>query len=409
MLRVRFDAATRHGERRAGAHRQRSARRRQPLDAHHPHRPGRQLYVSVGSSCNVCIESDTRRAAILRYDLDGSGERDLRHRPAQRRRLRLAAGHRRRSTPPTTAATCSATTSRPASSTASSRAASTAGRSPTATACPIPTSAPATTARIAASIPPAHGFGAHTAPLGMTFYVPPAGAAPAAFPAALRRRRLRRAARLVEPLDEERLQGRRAALRRRRHDPRGALRHRLRGRREGVRPAGRRRRRPRRRALRLRRLHRLGSTASPTARRRAARRRAAPRRRSAAIRSPASTAPRSSAASARGAALWKANGCAACHVAGQAAGDAYRPLARLRRALHRSIRSPPSCARRSRRCRCSRSRTTSGASWRSGCSPRFRELQWLSRTKATAGTAATGSLPCLKSSWSFHATVHWAW
>ncbi|MEO5761930.1 MAG: sorbosone dehydrogenase family protein, partial [Vicinamibacteria bacterium] len=26
------------------------------------------LYVSVGSSCNVCIESDNRRAAILRYD-----------------------------------------------------------------------------------------------------------------------------------------------------------------------------------------------------------------------------------------------------------------------------------------------------------------------------------------------------
>lgn len=30
--------------------------------------PDDQLYVSVGSSCNVCIEQDERRAAILRYD-----------------------------------------------------------------------------------------------------------------------------------------------------------------------------------------------------------------------------------------------------------------------------------------------------------------------------------------------------
>src|SRR6185295_749832 len=39
-------------------------------------------------------------------------------------------------------------------------------------------------AQIAASIPPVHGFGAHTAPLGITFYVAPAGNAPAAFPPA---------------------------------------------------------------------------------------------------------------------------------------------------------------------------------------------------------------------------------
>ena len=32
------------------------------------------LYVSVGSSCNVCIESDPRRAAIVRYRPDGSEE-----------------------------------------------------------------------------------------------------------------------------------------------------------------------------------------------------------------------------------------------------------------------------------------------------------------------------------------------
>jgi glucose/arabinose dehydrogenase len=32
------------------------------------------LFVSVGSSCNVCIEEDERRATIVRYDPNGSGE-----------------------------------------------------------------------------------------------------------------------------------------------------------------------------------------------------------------------------------------------------------------------------------------------------------------------------------------------
>lgn len=34
--------------------------------------PDQKLYVSIGSSCNVCIESDNRRATIVRYNLDGS-------------------------------------------------------------------------------------------------------------------------------------------------------------------------------------------------------------------------------------------------------------------------------------------------------------------------------------------------
>ena len=34
--------------------------------------PDGKLYVSVGSSCNVCLESDSRRAAILRFNPDGS-------------------------------------------------------------------------------------------------------------------------------------------------------------------------------------------------------------------------------------------------------------------------------------------------------------------------------------------------
>lgn len=35
--------------------------------------PDGGLYVSVGSSCNACKETDPRRAAILRYNPDGSG------------------------------------------------------------------------------------------------------------------------------------------------------------------------------------------------------------------------------------------------------------------------------------------------------------------------------------------------
>ena len=35
--------------------------------------PDDRIYVSVGSSCNVCEEEDPRRAAILRFQLDGSG------------------------------------------------------------------------------------------------------------------------------------------------------------------------------------------------------------------------------------------------------------------------------------------------------------------------------------------------
>ncbi len=37
--------------------------------------PDSYLYLSVGSNCNVCIEEDARRAAISRYDLDGTNGR----------------------------------------------------------------------------------------------------------------------------------------------------------------------------------------------------------------------------------------------------------------------------------------------------------------------------------------------
>ena len=36
--------------------------------------PDGLLYVSIGSSCNACVESDPRRAALLRFQPDGSGQ-----------------------------------------------------------------------------------------------------------------------------------------------------------------------------------------------------------------------------------------------------------------------------------------------------------------------------------------------
>ncbi len=51
-----------------------------PADGEHITRtigvgPDNRLYVTVGSSCNVCKEDDPRRAAMSRYNLDGSGGR----------------------------------------------------------------------------------------------------------------------------------------------------------------------------------------------------------------------------------------------------------------------------------------------------------------------------------------------
>ncbi|HXP17254.1 MAG TPA: PQQ-dependent sugar dehydrogenase [Terriglobales bacterium] len=34
-----------------------------------------KMYVSVGSSCNVCVEDEKRRAAVIEYNEDGSGQR----------------------------------------------------------------------------------------------------------------------------------------------------------------------------------------------------------------------------------------------------------------------------------------------------------------------------------------------
>jgi len=36
--------------------------------------PDGRIYVAIGSSCNFCIEADSRRAAILQFDADGSNQ-----------------------------------------------------------------------------------------------------------------------------------------------------------------------------------------------------------------------------------------------------------------------------------------------------------------------------------------------
>ena len=35
--------------------------------------PDKKLYLSQGSTCNVCVEADARRATLMRFELDGSG------------------------------------------------------------------------------------------------------------------------------------------------------------------------------------------------------------------------------------------------------------------------------------------------------------------------------------------------
>jgi len=50
-----------------------------PEGGHHTTRslvisPDEKIYLSIGSTCNVCEEKDDRRAAVVWYNLDGSGE-----------------------------------------------------------------------------------------------------------------------------------------------------------------------------------------------------------------------------------------------------------------------------------------------------------------------------------------------
>ncbi|MCW5891442.1 MAG: sorbosone dehydrogenase family protein [bacterium] len=130
--------------------------------------PDGWLYVSIGSSCNVCVEQDPRRAAIVRYRLDGSGEEIFAS------GLRNAVGF---DWHPQTRQLWATDNGRdllgddfPPCELNQVRAGGFYGW-PYANGArvPDPDYGRGEEARIAASIPPAHDFRAHNAPLGMTF------------------------------------------------------------------------------------------------------------------------------------------------------------------------------------------------------------------------------------------------
>jgi glucose/arabinose dehydrogenase len=285
--------------------------------------PDNKLYVTVGSSCNACIEDDPRRAAMLRYELDGSGEQiyatglrntvDFAWQPGTGNLYGTDNGRDLLGDdfPP-----CELNRIVPMGFYGWPFA--------NGNRVPDPAQGAGHEAQIAASIPPAHGFGAHTAPLGITFYVPPPGKAPATFPPAYTGaafvaehgswNRSTKSGYQVVVLHfqadgtiaeapfatgfmiDEKVSGRPVDV--------------------AVGPDG---------ALYVSddftgAIYRIAygaaatSAAMPTAR--------APERDPLANLSAAEIR----AASERGAALWKDNGCASCHVAEQAAPNAYRPL-----------------------------------------------------------------------------------
>lgn len=143
--------------------------------------PDGKLYVSVGSSCNVCIEADKRRAAILRYEADGSGEQIF------ATGLRNAVDFEWQ---PGTGALYATDNGRdllgddfpPCEFNRVIEGGFYGWPFANGNRIPDPDLGAGREAQIAASLPPAHGFAAHTAPLGMTFYRRPAGTAVAAFP-----------------------------------------------------------------------------------------------------------------------------------------------------------------------------------------------------------------------------------
>src|SRR5262249_54822395 len=130
--------------------------------------PDDRLYVSIGSSCNVCREEDKRRAAILTYTLDGSDETIL------ATGLRNAVGFDWR---PGTGELYATGTGRgrladdfpPCKFERIAAGGFYGWPFANGNRVPDPDFGAGHEAEIAASIPPAHAFRAHNAPLGMTF------------------------------------------------------------------------------------------------------------------------------------------------------------------------------------------------------------------------------------------------
>lgn len=130
--------------------------------------PDGLLYLSVGSSCNVCIEKDARRAAMLRYQPDGSGEE------IYATGLRNAVGF---DWQPGTGKLYATDNGRdllgddfpPCELNEVRRGAFYGWPFANGDRIPDPDFGAGHAAEIAASVPPAHAFRAHNAPLGITF------------------------------------------------------------------------------------------------------------------------------------------------------------------------------------------------------------------------------------------------
>lgn len=143
--------------------------------------PDGKLYVSIGSSCNVCIEDDERRATIMRFDRDGSygeiyasGLRNAVDFDWQPGTGAMYATDNGRDLLGDDFPPCEVNRIVPGGFYGWPIA--------NGDRVPDPDYGSGNAARIAASIPPAHALGPHVAPLGITFYRRPSGAAPAAFP-----------------------------------------------------------------------------------------------------------------------------------------------------------------------------------------------------------------------------------
>lgn len=130
--------------------------------------PDGWMYVSIGSSCNVCEEGDPRRATLVRYRSDGSGEE------IYARGLRNSVGF---DWQPGTAELYATDNGRdllgddfpPCELNRIVRGGFYGWPRANGERVPDPDLGAGHEAEIAASLPPAHGFRAHTAPLGIAF------------------------------------------------------------------------------------------------------------------------------------------------------------------------------------------------------------------------------------------------